>query len=231
MYLNYCKGLRFDEEPDYFYLRRLFIQLFKRKGFKRDYIFDWTPSKYNCEPIKINDKRKNPEKEKPPSCPQLPPRTNTRPDPPNQFRPINPAAPPERWIPIERPQVVRPVPTAPRPAAQRPVGTIQRVIGAFRPGGAFRPVTPPAPPVRPREVRPTEMRPAGGRPAGGAAGGSAQRPPPRALPRAPPPGPPNRPFRRVENQRPKPGSNVKPGPGGRRPGGRRKRHVFFKFNF
>ena len=29
MYLNYCRGLRFDEAPDYMYLRQLFRILFR----------------------------------------------------------------------------------------------------------------------------------------------------------------------------------------------------------
>ena len=36
MYINYCRGLRFEEKPDYVYLRRLFQGLFDRKRFKRD---------------------------------------------------------------------------------------------------------------------------------------------------------------------------------------------------
>ena len=36
MYINYCRGLRFEEKPDYVYLRRLFQELFDRKRFKRD---------------------------------------------------------------------------------------------------------------------------------------------------------------------------------------------------
>ena len=42
MYINYCRGLRFDEAPDYDYLRSLFKGLFESKDFKRDFIFDWT---------------------------------------------------------------------------------------------------------------------------------------------------------------------------------------------
>lgn len=41
-YLNYCRSLRFDDKPDYAYLRRLFRELFLRKGFMQDFIFDWT---------------------------------------------------------------------------------------------------------------------------------------------------------------------------------------------
>eukprot|EP00756_Hemistasia_phaeocysticola_P024856 Hpha_TRINITY_DN15975_c1_g4::TRINITY_DN15975_c1_g4_i1::g.71333::m.71333/K02218/CSNK1, CKI; casein kinase 1 len=40
-YLNYCKSLRFEEEPDYNYLRRLFRDLYHREGHKTDYVFDW----------------------------------------------------------------------------------------------------------------------------------------------------------------------------------------------
>ena len=41
MYLNYCRGLRFDEDPDYDYLKKLFKTLFENKGFERDFDFDW----------------------------------------------------------------------------------------------------------------------------------------------------------------------------------------------
>uniref|UniRef100_A0A183CP11 non-specific serine/threonine protein kinase n=1 Tax=Globodera pallida TaxID=36090 RepID=A0A183CP11_GLOPA len=40
-YLTYCKGLAFEEEPDYDFLRQLFKQLFVRQGFTYDYVFDW----------------------------------------------------------------------------------------------------------------------------------------------------------------------------------------------
>ena len=40
-YLNYAKGLSFEEEPDYDFLRQLFKQLFTRQMFTYDYIFDW----------------------------------------------------------------------------------------------------------------------------------------------------------------------------------------------
>ena len=42
MYINYCRGLRFDEKPDYAYLRRLFNELFKRNRFKRNFVFDYS---------------------------------------------------------------------------------------------------------------------------------------------------------------------------------------------
>ncbi|KAJ2586704.1 serine/threonine protein kinase, partial [Coemansia sp. RSA 1722] len=42
VYLNYARSLRFDDKPDYSYLKRLFRDLFIRSDFKYDYIFDWT---------------------------------------------------------------------------------------------------------------------------------------------------------------------------------------------
>lgn len=42
IYLNCCRSLRFDDKPDYSYLRKLFRDLFVREGFQYDYIFDWS---------------------------------------------------------------------------------------------------------------------------------------------------------------------------------------------
>lgn len=41
-YFNYVRSLRFDERPDYSYLRKLFRDLFIREGFVYDYVYDWT---------------------------------------------------------------------------------------------------------------------------------------------------------------------------------------------
>lgn len=41
-YLYYCRNLRFDEKPDYQYLRRLFREAMQRNGFEYDYQYDWT---------------------------------------------------------------------------------------------------------------------------------------------------------------------------------------------
>jgi len=41
-YLNYCRALRFEDRPDYAYLRRLFKDLFMREGFVNDCMFDWS---------------------------------------------------------------------------------------------------------------------------------------------------------------------------------------------
>jgi hypothetical protein len=40
-YLYYTRNLRFDEKPDYQYLRRLFKEAMHRNGYEYDYQFDW----------------------------------------------------------------------------------------------------------------------------------------------------------------------------------------------
>nr|XP_044995329.1 casein kinase I-like [Jaculus jaculus] len=77
MYLNYCRGLRFEEAPDYMYLRQLFRILFRTLNHQYDYTFDWTMLKQKAAqqaasssgqqgqqqvqspPAKPNDKTKN----------------------------------------------------------------------------------------------------------------------------------------------------------------------------
>ena len=45
-YLNNCRSLRFDDKPDYSYLRQLFRNLFHCQGYVYDYIFDWNLLKF-----------------------------------------------------------------------------------------------------------------------------------------------------------------------------------------
>ncbi|CAL5404064.1 unnamed protein product [Camellia sinensis] len=45
-YFHYCRSLRFEDKPDYAYLKRLFRDLFIREGYQFDYVFDWTILKY-----------------------------------------------------------------------------------------------------------------------------------------------------------------------------------------
>ena len=42
MYLRYVRRLDFFEKPDYNYLRKLFQDLYDRKGYVHDDMFDWT---------------------------------------------------------------------------------------------------------------------------------------------------------------------------------------------
>uniref|UniRef100_A0A7S1TDA3 non-specific serine/threonine protein kinase n=1 Tax=Compsopogon caeruleus TaxID=31354 RepID=A0A7S1TDA3_9RHOD len=41
-YLTYCRSLKFEDRPDYAYLRRMFRELYIREGYQDDNIFDWT---------------------------------------------------------------------------------------------------------------------------------------------------------------------------------------------
>ncbi|KAG8649787.1 casein kinase 1-like protein 10 isoform X4 [Manihot esculenta] len=45
-YFHYCRAMRFEDKPDYSYLKRLFRDLFVREGYQFDFIFDWTILKY-----------------------------------------------------------------------------------------------------------------------------------------------------------------------------------------
>ena len=41
-YMKYCRDLKFDEDPDYAYLRKLFKDLMAKEGYKYDNKYDWT---------------------------------------------------------------------------------------------------------------------------------------------------------------------------------------------
>ncbi|KAJ0229720.1 Casein kinase 1-like protein 13 [Hirschfeldia incana] len=45
-YFLYVRSLRFEDKPDYSYLKKLFRDLFIREGYQFDYIFDWTILRY-----------------------------------------------------------------------------------------------------------------------------------------------------------------------------------------
>jgi casein kinase 1 len=47
-YLNYCRSLRFEDRPDYAYLRRSLKDLFFREQYQFDYVFDWTALNYQA---------------------------------------------------------------------------------------------------------------------------------------------------------------------------------------
>ncbi|EGV62486.1 casein kinase I [Yamadazyma tenuis ATCC 10573] len=48
-YMDYVKSLRFEDKPDYPFLRKLFRDLFKRENYRYDYVFDWTLYKFQQE--------------------------------------------------------------------------------------------------------------------------------------------------------------------------------------
>jgi casein kinase 1 len=41
-YIHYCRSLRFEDRPDYGYLRRMFKELLIKEGLEYDFVFDWT---------------------------------------------------------------------------------------------------------------------------------------------------------------------------------------------
>merc|ERR1712046_432798 len=45
-YFQVCRSLRFEDKPDYSYLRKLFRDLFFREGYQYDFVFDWTILNY-----------------------------------------------------------------------------------------------------------------------------------------------------------------------------------------
>ncbi|XP_030631929.1 casein kinase I isoform X2 [Chanos chanos] len=55
-YLNFCRSLRFDDKPDYSYLRQLFRNLFHRQGFSYDYVFDWNMLKFGSRSTEDKEK-------------------------------------------------------------------------------------------------------------------------------------------------------------------------------
>lgn len=50
-YLNFCRSLKFEDRPDYAFLRQLFRNLFHKLGFAYDYVFDWNTQKLVREKI------------------------------------------------------------------------------------------------------------------------------------------------------------------------------------
>ncbi|KAM6966404.1 casein kinase I isoform 1-T1 [Tautogolabrus adspersus] len=62
-YLNFCRSLRFDDKPDYSYLRQLFRNLFHRQGFSYDYVFDWNMLKFGANRAVEDAERERRERE------------------------------------------------------------------------------------------------------------------------------------------------------------------------
>lgn len=54
-YINYCKGLRFEDRPDYAMLKRNFKDLFLRLGMVQDYLYDWCLLKQSEQESKKNE--------------------------------------------------------------------------------------------------------------------------------------------------------------------------------
>jgi len=68
-YQNYVRSLRFEEKPDYAYLRQLIRNLFHRQGFSYDYVFDWNtlkndPTAQQSDTVGVGIDNDNPPEEK-----------------------------------------------------------------------------------------------------------------------------------------------------------------------
>ncbi|KAK6458162.1 casein kinase I [Scheffersomyces xylosifermentans] len=88
-YMNYIKTLRFDDKPDYPYLRKLFRDLFKRENYRYDYVFDWTLYKFQQEKQRTQGKTEGEDQQQSAQLPQ----TQTQPQiapPPQQATPQQP---------------------------------------------------------------------------------------------------------------------------------------------
>ena len=44
-YLMYCRGLKFEEKPNYNYLRELLRGLMAKRGYENDFQYDWVLKK------------------------------------------------------------------------------------------------------------------------------------------------------------------------------------------
>ncbi|OMJ75084.1 hypothetical protein SteCoe_25860 [Stentor coeruleus] len=63
MYFSYCRSLKFEEKPDYVYLKSLFRDAMNKENFNHDFIYDWTIQNYSTHKQLrskiIDDLRKN----------------------------------------------------------------------------------------------------------------------------------------------------------------------------
>lgn len=58
-YLTYCRSLKFEEKPDYAYLRNLFKNVMQKNEFEYDFVFDWSPQKVENKEVKMSDIKPN----------------------------------------------------------------------------------------------------------------------------------------------------------------------------
>ena len=54
--MNNVRNLRFEDKPDYSYLRSLFKELFQRKGFDFDYDYCWNKVSKEKRRLKLDKK-------------------------------------------------------------------------------------------------------------------------------------------------------------------------------
>lgn len=64
-FLSYVRNLKFDEEPDYAFLRRVFAELFKKSNFVHDFCYDWNLREIDTDSykkVKVTKPKKEGEK-------------------------------------------------------------------------------------------------------------------------------------------------------------------------
>ncbi|XP_037940927.1 casein kinase I-like [Teleopsis dalmanni] len=54
VYMLYCRSLKFENDPDYDFLKNLFNRTFISHDFNMDLLFDWTPDKKHFSMCKLN---------------------------------------------------------------------------------------------------------------------------------------------------------------------------------
>jgi hypothetical protein len=60
IFLNYTRDLRFDDRPDYAYLKKLITAVIEREQIKIDYNFDWVIRKQELDKMKDEKTDKDP---------------------------------------------------------------------------------------------------------------------------------------------------------------------------
>ncbi len=55
-YIHYCKSLRFEDRPDYDYLRRILRELMFKENLEYDYVYDWTLTEAPKRPSTSGDR-------------------------------------------------------------------------------------------------------------------------------------------------------------------------------
>ena len=66
-YMNYTRGLKFADRPDYSYLKRLYKELFFREGYFYDFVFDWVIIKEVGSVLRVEKEKSKAAEQKEPS--------------------------------------------------------------------------------------------------------------------------------------------------------------------
>jgi casein kinase 1 len=54
--MNYCRNLKFEDKPDYQYLRKLFTTVFAKNAYELDFAYDWILRKQALKKAKLEEK-------------------------------------------------------------------------------------------------------------------------------------------------------------------------------